>query len=154
MDRIKEMKKKEIIHEYIISKLGKIHWDGNDAFEVINKQGVKLVLCPNTGRDRQIPSQIIVDEIYVPPRLRRKGRATKAMRALCQLADKYQFDLLGGPIGFSNTPWRDKYVEWVLSFGFERDQSQHVQCDDLNAFYVRRLSHTKNRTISCFINVP
>ena len=61
------------------------------------------------------------------------------MTSLCQLADKYQFDILGGPIGFSDSPWRDKFVEWVLSLGFKLDPSEDLRTDDPNAFYVRRL---------------
>lgn len=137
------MKKNEIGSEMIFSKLGNTRWDGNDAFEVITKQRVKLVLCPNTGLDSDIPSQVIVDEIYVPWRLRRQGYASKAMTALCRFADKYQFRLLGGPIGFTDSPWRDKYVEWVLGFGFEPDPSEHLKSDDPNAFYVRRLPRAR-----------
>ena len=153
MDRIKGMKKIEIAAEIIFSKMGKTRWDGNDAFVVINKQSVKLVLSPNTGCDRTIPTQVIIDEIYVPPRLRRKGNASKAMTALCHLADKYKFVLLGGPIGFISSPWRDKYVEWVLGFGFERDPAEHLRDDDPYAFYVRRLPRKTTQGVTCPTNL-
>ncbi len=139
------MKKHKTGVEIVFGKLGKILWDGNDAFKVITRLRVKLVLSPNTGQDSELPSQVIVDEIYVPPHLRRKGNATKAMKALCRLADKHKFVLLGGPIGFSNSALRDKYVEWVFGFGFRRDTAQHLRVDDPKAFYIRRRPRTASR---------
>lgn len=62
------------------------------------------------------------------------------MAALCHLADKYQFTLEGGPIGWSESLARDKFVVWVLSFGFEPDPSPFLlPVDDPKTFYVRRL---------------
>jgi hypothetical protein len=139
VDRIEKMNKKILSAETIFETLGQVQWDGNDAFVVITKQRVKLVLCPNTGLHPGVPKQVIIDEISVPENLRRKGNASKAMTALCRLADKYSFDLLGGPIGFSENPWREKFVEWVLSFGFKRDSSPHLKAHDPRAFYVIRV---------------
>jgi|SRR5689334_14215624 len=145
MDRIKEMTKTETATEILFKKLGVIQWDGNDAFVVTTKQKVKLVLCPNECLENETPKQVIVDEIYVPWRLRRKGNATKTLTVLCRLADKHRITLLGGPIGFSESAWRDKYVEWVLRFGFERDPSEHLKSHDPKVFYVRRLPRQRLR---------
>lgn len=69
----------------------------------------------------------------------KRGVATEAMTALCHLADKYQFKLEGGPIGWSETLRRDEFVEWVLSFGFQPDPSPLLpKVDDPTAFYVCR----------------
>lgn len=133
------MQKNQTATEKLFKKLGAIQWDGNDAFVVTTKQKVKLVLCPNECLESDTPKQIIIDEIYVPWRLRRQSCATNSMTALCRLADRYKITLLGGPIGFSSNSWREKFVEWVLGFGFERDPSEHLKSHDPKAFCVRRL---------------
>lgn len=106
----------------ILQELGKVRWTQSDAFEVNAKRGARLLLSPNS--DDAVPTRVHIDEIEAPESLRRRGVATEAMTALCHLADKYQFRLDGGPIGWSESPWRDKYVEWVLSFGFVADPAR------------------------------
>jgi hypothetical protein len=73
-----------------------------------------------------------------------KGKASPPKQ--CQLfagwqtSIKYQFSLEGGPIGWSDCSWRDKFVEWVLRFGFEPDPYEFLaKVDDPKAFYVSRL---------------
>ena len=133
------MKRNELNSRIIFQELGEVRWTNNHSFEVRTKFRTRLFLSPNTDSDFGKPTQVIIDEISVPERFQRQGNATKAMIELCQLADKYQFRLEGGPIGFSETLWRDKFVEWVLGFGFERDTSPFLsQIDDLAAFYVCR----------------
>src|ERR1039457_3785945 len=134
------MKRTELNSRIIFQELGEVSWTNNHSFEVRTKLRTRLFLSPNTDSDSGKPTQVIVDEISVPERFQRQGNATKAMSTLCQLADKYQFRLDGGPIGFSETLWRDKFVEWVLRFGFERDSNEFsAKVEDPNAFYVRRL---------------
>ena len=134
------MKRREINSRMIFQELGKVRWTDNHSFEVRTKFRARLFLSPNTDSDVGKPTQVIIDEISVAERFQRRGNATKAMMALCRLADKYQFRLDGGPIGFSETLWRDKFVEWVLYFGFEQDPNEFLpKVDDPNAFYVRRL---------------
>lgn len=134
------MKRTELNSRIIFQELGEVRWTNNHSFEVRTKFRTRLFLSPNTDSDFGKPTQVIIDEISVPERFQRQGNATKVMTALCRLADKYQFRLEGGPIGWSDSPWRDKFVEWVLRFGFEPDSSEFLaKVDDPNAFYVRRL---------------
>jgi hypothetical protein len=123
----------------IFSELGETQWDDRkDAFEVRTLSGATLMLFPEP-EDEAIPKRVIVDEIVVPELQRRSRVATRSLAALCDLADKYQFALLAGPIGFPDHPWGEKFVEWVLRFGFTRDDDPYLhECSDAPAFYVRR----------------
>jgi hypothetical protein len=142
MDRIVQMKRNSKSPQSIFQEMGKARWTPFDAFAVKTKLGATLLLSANT--DAGVPSAVHIDEIEVPESLRRRGVATKAMTALCRLADKYQFHLEGGPIGLSCDPWRDKFVEWMLRFGFKADpRFADTPIDDQNAFFVRRLPKTR-----------
>jgi len=138
MVRIFEMKRNSKSARLIFEELGRVRWTKFDAFAVRTTRGAKLLLSPNAKE--ALPTNVHIDEIIVPESLQRRGIGTAAMAALCRLADKYGFRLLGGPIGFSETLWRDKFVEWVLSFGFEPDPDPFLApIDDPCAFYVHRL---------------
>ena len=133
------MKRNKISSRSIFQEIGKVRWTNNHSFEVRTKFAARLFLSPNTDSDSGLPTQVIIDEIFVPKRIRRLGNASKAMVTLCWLADKYQFGLEGGLIGQRNGEWDEKFVAWVLRFGFEPDTSEFVpRVDDPNAFYVRR----------------
>jgi hypothetical protein len=132
------MKQKPICARSVFEEIGKVRWTRFDAFAVKTKLGASLLLSPNGNEG--VPTRVHIDEILVPKSLQRRGVGTKAMTALCRLADKYKFRLEGGPIGWSESLWRDKFVEWVLSFGFKRDPSPFLlRVDDPKAFYIRRL---------------
>jgi hypothetical protein len=121
----------------VFQEIGKVRWTQSDALAVKTKRGATFLLNPNS--DDGVPTRVHIDEIEVPESLRKRGVATEAMTALCHLADKYQFKLEGGPIGWSETLRRDEFVEWVLSFGFQRDPSPLLpEVDDPTAFYVCR----------------
>lgn len=138
MDRITCMKQNKISSREIFKEIGTVRWTNNHSFEVRTKFTARLFLSPNTDPDTGPPTQVIVDEVFVPKRFRRRGNATKAMTALCRLADKYQFSLEGGPVGGNIGEWSKKFAEWVLSFGFVRNRSTDVTTDDPAAFYVVR----------------
>lgn len=122
----------------VFKEIGKVRWTQFDAFAVKTKLGATFLLSPNENEG--VPTKVHIDEILVPKKLQRKGVGTEAMTVLCHLADKHQFRLEGGPIGWSDCSWRDKFVEWVLRFGFEKDPYEFLaKVDDPNAFYVRRL---------------
>ena len=132
------MKRNQKSARSVLKEIGKVRWTRFDAFEVKTKPGAIFLLSPNGNEG--MPTRVHIDEILVPEKLQRKGVGTEAMTALCHLADKYQFRLEGGPIGWSDSLWRDKFVEWVLRFGFEPDPYEFLaKVDDPNAFYVRRL---------------
>lgn len=137
MDRIVQMKRNSKSAISIFRQIGSVHWTRFDAFAVKTKGGATLLLSPNSDGD--IPTVVHIDEIHVPEPLRKRGVATQAMTGLCRLADKYQFRLEGGPIGFRESSWRDKFVEWMLSFGFMPNTSPFLsKVDDPMAFYVYR----------------
>ena len=141
MDRIVQMKRNPKSAKSVFKEIGKVRWTPYDAFEVKTELGARFLLSPND--DGGLPTRVHVDEILVHESLQRRGVGTQAMTALCRLADKYQFRLDGGPIGWSESLWRDKFVEWVLSFGFEPDPGEFLaRVDDPKAFYVRRLPHS------------
>jgi len=128
----------------IFQELGKVTLIPPDVVSVETSLGATLLLCPNN--DPGIPTSVHIDEINVPEHLRRHGAATQAMKMLCQLADKYQFILNGGPIGWSSSNWRDKFISWIFRLGFESDHDTSLPLihDDPQAFYVRRMpGHTK-----------
>jgi hypothetical protein len=138
MDRIIQVKRNLKSPISIFQEIGKVRWTQSDAFAVKTKRGATFLLSPNS--DDGVPTRVHIDEIEVPESLRRRGVATEAMTALCQLADKYQFRLEGGPIGWSESLWRDKFVDWVSRFGFKRDRPLFLlPVDDSKTFYVRRL---------------
>ena len=115
-----------------------MRWTRFDAFAVTTERGATLLLSPNS--DVGVPTAVHIDEIAVPESYRKTGAATEALVALCKLADKHQFLLVGGPIGWSEAPWRDKFIKWMFRFEFERDPSPFLlPIDDPLAFYVRRL---------------
>ena len=144
MDRIVQMKRNSKSPKSIFQEIGKVRWTQFDAYSVKTKHGATFLLSPNS--DDGVPTRVHIDEIEVPESLRRQGVAGAAMTALYHLADRYQFRLEGGPIGWSESPWRDKFVEWVLNFGFEPDPSPSVpQVDDPKAFYVWRLPAIERR---------
>lgn len=131
------MKRNSISPKYLFKKIGKVRWTRFDAFAVKTDRGAVFLLSPNC--DEGVPTTVHIDEIKVPESLRRRGVATEALAALCQLADEYQFELEGGPIGFNETLWRDKFVEWVLRFGFVPDPDPFLSIfDDPNVFCVCR----------------
>lgn len=132
------MNRNQLHARAVLQEIGTLRWTQFDAFELKTKLGAKLLLSPN-GKEGLLRN-LHIDEIQVPEHLQRKGIATNAMTELCRLADKYQFKLYGGPIGWSDAPWRGKFVEWLLRFGFERDPNEYLaQIDDPKAFYIRRL---------------
>jgi hypothetical protein len=138
MDRIIQMKRSSICARLIFKEIGEVRWTQFDAFAVKTELGATLLLSPNGNEG--IPTRVHIDEILVPEPLQRRGVGTKALTALCRLADKYQFRLEGGPIGWSDSLWRNEFVLWVLCFGFKPDSSPFLpQVDDPKAFYVRRL---------------
>lgn len=148
-----QMKRTSICARSLFKEIGKVRWTRCDAFEVKTEQGAKFLLSPNGNEG--MPTRVHIDEILVPEKLQRKGIGAAAMTALCLLADKYQFRLEGGPIGWSDSLWRDKFVEWVLRFGFEPDPYEFLaKVDDPNAFYVRRLPQAQNKAVSCPTDFP
>lgn len=138
MDRIAEMTKKTKKPELVFARLGSVKFNAvSGAFDIEARQGAILRLCPNT--DGEVENGVHIDEIEVPEALRGKGIATKALAALCHLADEYRFELNGGPVGFSEDPNRKRFVAWLRRFGFRRDTSAaFLQVHDRTAFYVRR----------------
>lgn len=135
------MKRNELCPNSIFNEIGEVAWSPvNDAFVVKTKQGATLIVSPNS--EIGVPSIVHIDEIEVPLSLRRRGVATKAMTALCQLADSYHFSLEGGPMGLSCDPWRDRFAEWVFRFGFRRHRSASLpRIEGSGAIYVRRMPH-------------
>ena len=132
------MKRNSICARSVSKEIGKVRWTRFDAFEVKTKLGATFLLSPNGNEC--MPTRVHIDEILVPKKLQRKGVGTEAMTTLCRLANKYKFRLEGGPIGWSDSLWRDKFVEWVLRFGFEPDTNEFLaKVDDPNAFYILRL---------------
>jgi|SRR5208337_2324162 len=124
--------------EVVLKRLGNVHWSkAADAFLVETELGAILQLCPNSYDD--IGAGVHIDEINVPEDLRGNTRATKAMIALCRLADEFNFQLKGGPVGWDDDPWGGKFVAWVTRFGFRRDPSPPTKVQDRAAFYARRL---------------
>ena len=122
----------------VLKRLGKVRWNKvESAFIVRTKDGATLHLCPNADDD--LRAGIHVDEVTVPEGSRRKGAATKALLALCRLADEHNLVLKGGPVGWSDDPWGEKFVAWVRGLGFERDPSPPTIVHDRKAFYARRL---------------
>ncbi len=140
------MKHNHICPEPIFNEIGRTEWSPTeDAFVVETKLGATILLSPNS--DESVKFGVHIDEIEVPELLRRQGVATEAMTALCRLADKNQFKLDGGPVGWSNDPWREKFVEWLKRFGFEPDpRFAAAQIDDQMAFYVRRFPKARHGT--------
>lgn len=125
--------------QIVFSEIGSVRWqESRDAFEVRTIRGAHLFLSPNS--DESIPTNVHVDEIWVPEADRRRGVATDALEALCLLADKYRFVLEGGPVGWTANPFSPRFVSWLFRFGFERHTSPDLpRADDANAFYVRRV---------------
>ncbi|MGD0223448.1 MAG: hypothetical protein ABSF71_14020 [Terriglobia bacterium] len=124
--------------EVVLKRLGKVHWSkAADAFLVETELGAILQLCPNSDDD--IGAGVHIDEINVPKDLRGNRRATKAMIALCRLADEFNFKLKGGPVGWDDDPWGEKFVAWVTRLGFRRDPCPPTKVHDRTAFYARRL---------------
>jgi hypothetical protein len=136
---IVQMKRKQVHPKTVFAEIGNVQWSrSRDAFVVRTGRGARIFLSPNS--DNQCNSGVHIDEIAVPKRLQRKGVATEAMTALCKLADKHQFRLEGGPIGFSENPWRDKFVEWVFRFGFKPTKTPYLPpTDDTKVFYIQRV---------------
>lgn len=132
------MKAQATTPEAIFSEMGNAWWSSNDdAIIVETPLGATLLLSPNT--DQSAPTAVHVDEIRVPEALRRRGVATKALAELCQLADKHHFILEGGPVGWSNDPWSQRFVDRLHGFGFVRDpRFDGVPIDDDAAFNVWR----------------
>ena len=90
---------------------------------------------------------VMLDEIEVPEHRRRMGVATAAMSSLCLVADELQFRLEGGPVGWSNSPWRNQFVGWLHRFGFEVDARRaDIRLDDPLAYYVCRRPIASGRT--------
>jgi hypothetical protein len=130
----------------ILKRLGKVHWSKTEGAFVIETQlGAILHLCPNSDDD--IRAGIHVDEITVPESCQRKGAARQAMAALCRLADEHRLVLKGGPIGWSDSVWRERFVAWVTRLGFRRDPSPPTQVHDRTAFYARRLPRPLEKSV-------
>jgi ribosomal protein S18 acetylase RimI-like enzyme len=126
------------IPQTIFSEIGITIWSSrDDAFIVQTPRGARLALSPNS--EQGVPSHVHIDEIEVPEELRRKGVASDAMSALCELADRYHFSLEGGPVGWSDHPWREVFVRWLRGFGFRRNTKlDDLPLDDPAAFCVSR----------------
>lgn len=147
------MNRNSISARSVFKEIGKVRWTPYDAFEVKTILGAKFLLSPND--DEGLPTRVHIDEILVPESLQKRGVGTQAMTALCHLADKYQFRLDGGPIGWSGSLWRDIFVEWVLSFGFELDPGEFLaKIDDPKAFYVRRFPRATKTVVSSPTDLP
>jgi hypothetical protein len=141
------MKPKQVSSRTIFQEIGKVRWTNNHSFEVRTPFTAKLLLSPNTEPDLGCPTQVIIDEVFVPVRSRRRGNASKAMEALCQLSDKYRFRLEGTPIGQGSLSWHEDFVDWVASFGFVTGASPYdASADDGAALYVLRLPKTPSRS--------
>ena len=132
------MRKKWQKPELVLAKLGKLKLNRiSGAFDIETKHGAILMLYPNS--EDEIVMGVHIDAIEVPKSKRKKGVATRAMAALCRLADKYHFGLEGGPVGFSDDLFRKGFVAWLRGFGFRRDMNASLPtADDRTAFYVRR----------------
>jgi GNAT superfamily N-acetyltransferase len=136
VDRIVEMKKKYQKPELVLAQLGTVRLNElSGAFDIETKQGAILRLYPNS--EEEIRHGVHIDEIEVVEAKRGKGIATRALAALCRLADEHHFELKGGPVGFSDDPFRERFVGWLGRFGFKRDASL-LPVDDRTAIYVRR----------------
>ncbi len=122
----------------VFRRLGKVHWnETRDAFIVETESGGILQLCPNSDED--VALGVHVDEITVAAGRQGRGAATKAMAALCKMADEEGIVLKGGPIGWSDDPMSEGFVAWLTRFGVERDPSPPTEVHDRTAFYARRL---------------
>ncbi len=122
----------------VLRCLGTVRWNRTrGAFVVETELGATLQMCPNS--EEALAAGVHVDEIAVPEGRRRRGTATKAIAALCRLADEYALVLKGGPVGWSDDPWREQFVAWLNRFGVEPDPSPPTVVHDRTAFYVRRL---------------
>jgi hypothetical protein len=124
--------------EAILARLGDIKLNKiSGAFEITTRRGAILKLCPNSDDD--IQCGLHVDEVEVPEGKRGNGIGTAAMVALCRVTDEYHFALEGGPVGFRDDPFRERFVEWVRRLGFKRDtRVRFLVAGDKGAFYVRR----------------
>lgn len=122
----------------MFAELGSTRWRRDrDAFEVVTKEGAVFCLSPN--HEWTTPSHVIVDSVWVPPRLRGRGIATKAATSLCALADKHGFAIVGGPVGWTDNPQSERFVCWLARFGFVRDTEPNLpKLEDVNAFFFRR----------------
>jgi len=122
----------------VFSKIGAVRWAKRlDAFIVQTQRGAQLHLSPNA--DDTVEHGVHIDAVFVPVGLRRRGLATEAMERLCRIADRCRFRLEGGPVGFSDAPWRAEFVSWVRRFGFVRDRRYaSLPSGDPLAFYVCR----------------
>ena len=124
--------------EVVLKRLGKVAWSkAADAFLVETELGATLQLCPNSDND--IGAGVHIDEIDVPKDLRGNRQATKAIIALCRLADEFKFQLRGGPVGWDDDPSGEKFVAWITRLGFRRDPSPPTKVHDRTAFYARTL---------------
>ena len=136
--RIRFMNKRRRNPAVVFRRLGKVHWDETrGAFIVETEPGAVLQLCPNSDED--VAHGVHVDEITVAEGRQRCGAATKAMGALCRLADEEGIVLRGGPVGWSDDPLSERFVAWLTRFGVERDPSPPTKVHDQTAFYARRL---------------
>lgn len=130
----------------MLRRLGKVYWDRTKgAFVVETELGAILQLCPNSDED--VRAGIHIDEITVPEGHQRRGAATKAMAGLCRLADEGRLVLKGGPIGWSDDPWGEKFVAWLSRFRVEPDPLPPTQVHDRTAFYARRLPRTSRSAL-------
>lgn len=117
-----------------------------DAFAVRTERGAIMMLSPNSD---VLPSVVHIDEIRVPESMRGRGIASEALVMLCRFADKYQFRLEGGPVGWSDCPWSGKFVAWLRQFGFTKDpEPPAVHADDPAVFNVRRRPKRQTAVIS------
>ena len=122
----------------VFRRLGKVHWDETkDAFIVETAAGAILQLCPNSDDD--VTHGVHVDEIAVAECRQGRRAASKAVAALCKMADVEGIVLKGGPIGWSDDPLSERFVAWLTGFGVERDPSPPTKVHDRTAFYARRL---------------
>jgi hypothetical protein len=122
----------------VFRRLGKVHWnDTRDAYIVETESGAILQLCPNSDED--VAHGVHVDEIAVAEGRQGRGAASKAIAALCKIADEEGIVLKGGPIGWSDDPWGARFVAWLTRFGFERDPSPPTKVHDRTAFFAQRL---------------
>ena len=93
----------------VFSEIGTVEWSNTlDAFAVETRFGARFLLY--SFDVETVVHGVHIDEIVVPTESRRRGYGTLAMSVLCELADKHQFRLAGGPIGFPESLWRDKFV--------------------------------------------
>lgn len=138
------MNSKQLTARTIFQEIGSVRWTNNHSFEVQTPFATKLLLSPNTDPDSGCPTHVIIDEVFVPARFRRRGNATKAIHSLCRLSDTFQFTLEAGLISRSDFSWGNEFLAWVLKFGFIASTPRYKSLADECSVCVRRQPVTQS----------